>query len=195
MEAQKLSNLSYSDYISVEETTGIKHEYHDGMVVAMSGGTLEHALIGGKIFNLVSIHIGEKNKKCIALNSDAKLYIKASNKFLYPDAMVVCGDFEKPKNEVSAVMNPTVIIEVLSKSTEAYDRGDKFFFYRQIPSLQEYILIDQYSPLVDIHTKQGDLWGIERVTGLDSQIAFTSLGIELNLKDIYEDVVFESSEL
>lgn len=191
MEAQKLSNLSYQDYINVEEATGIKHEYHQGTVVAMSGGTIEHSLISKSVLVLLDNALKQKKKNCKLLNSDAKLHIETSNKFLYPDAMVICGEIEKPKNEVSSVVNPTVIIEVLSKSTEAYDRGDKFYFYRQVPSLKEYILIDQYKPLADIHTKNGDFWSIKRVQGLGSKLEITSLEMYLDLSDVYQDITFQ----
>jgi Uma2 family endonuclease len=192
MEAQKLSNLSYSDYLNIEETTGIKHEYHNGAIVAMSGGTIEHSLISGNIFALLKNELKKKKQRCKPLNSDAKLHIEASNKFLYPDVMVVCGEFEKPKNEVSSINNPIVIIEVLSKSTESYDRGDKFYFYRQIPSLQEYILIDQYKAMVDLHIKKSDLWEIKRIEGITQSIEIAALDIHLDFKDIYEDVDFQS---
>jgi len=195
MEAQKLTNLSYRDYINVEETTGIRHEYHNGTVVAMSGGTIEHSIISGNVFALFKNILREKKKGCKPLNSDAKLHVEASNKFLYPDIMVICGEFEKSQSEVSSVVNPTVVFEVLSKSTEAYDRGDKFYFYRQIPSLKEYILIDQYNPLVDIYSKQGDLWGIKRVEGLNNRLEVTSLDSYINLNEVYEDLTFKNAPI
>jgi Uma2 family endonuclease len=108
--------------------------------------------------------------------------------------MVVCGEMERSDKEQNALTNPLLIIEVLSTSTESYDRGDKFFAYRQIPSLREYILIDQYKPQVDVYRRKTDLWRISRIEGLDSQLVISSLGIEISLRDIYERVVWGAEE-
>lgn len=120
-----------------------------------------------------------------------KLNIDFANKYVYPDAMVICGEIERAAQRNDAIANPKVIVEVLSKSTEAYDRGDKFFFYQQIPSFQTYILIDQYQPLVDVHHRRGDLWKISRVKGIENKLILESLNIEIPLASIYKNVQFE----
>lgn len=191
MEAKKLNNLSIPEYIEIERATDTKYEYHDGRIVAMAGGTLEHGLISGNIFGEIKFRLRDKKNNCRAMNSDIKLHIQTANKFLYPDAMVLCGEIKKSTADPNAVMNPTVIIEVLSKSTESYDRGDKFFAYRQIISLQEYILVDQYKAQVEIYQRQSDLWKITRITGIDQRLDIPSLGIAIDLESIYEDIVFD----
>ncbi len=191
MEAKKLNNLSIPEYIEIERAADTKYEYHDGRVVAMAGGTLEHGLISGNIFGEIKFRLRDKKNNCRAMNSDIKLHIQTANKFLYPDAMILCGEIKKSTADPNAVMNPTVIIEVLSKSTESYDRGDEFFAYRQIISLQEYILVDQYKAQVEIYQRQSDLWKITRITGIDQRLDIPSLGIAIDLESIYEDIVFD----
>jgi Uma2 family endonuclease len=194
MEAKKLYKLSVADYLKVEQATDTRYEYHDGTIFAMAGGTVEHGLISGNTHGEIRAALKAKGKNCIAINSDVKLHIASSNKFLYPDVMVVCGEMERSDKEQNALTNPLLIIEVLSTSTESYDRGDKFFAYRQIPSLREYILIDQYKPQVDVYRRKTDLWRISRIEGLDSQLVISSLGIEISLRDIYERVVWGAEE-
>ncbi len=119
-----------------------------------------------------------------------KLNVESKNSFLYPDAMVVCGGVEKSKTEPNSITNPRVIVEVLSKTTATYDRGDKFFLYRQINSLQEYVLIEQDKPQIEVYKREADLWKITRISGLDQQLYLESLDLKLELEVIYEDVEF-----
>ncbi|MEL7122911.1 MAG: Uma2 family endonuclease [Bacteroidota bacterium] len=189
MNAEKLIKLSYEGYVQLEEETQIKHEFHDGTIVVVAGGTVEHGLIAGNVFSELGIALRAEEKGCRPINSDVKLHIEASNKYLYPDGMVICGDIERSENS-DAVINPIVIIEVLSKSTETYDRGDKFFFYRQIPGFQDYILIDQYQARVEIFSRVSGLWKIVRVEGIDNSFSIPSLDLELSLSTIYQDVTF-----
>lgn len=188
MEAKRFNKLSFNEYIDLEVKSNTRHEFHDGEVFAMAGGTLEHALISSNVLIELGLSLRNGQKKCRAINSEIKLKIASLNKYLYPDAMILCGNLEKSQNETQFVTNPTVIIEVLSKSTEGYDRGDKFFFYKQIPSLKDYILIDQYQALVDIYSRQADLWKISRVEGISQSIYIPSVDTKLSLQEIYRDV-------
>lgn len=182
------AHLSFEEYLSIEASSNTKHEFHNGMIFAMAGGTVEHGLISGNFLVELTTALRAKKSNCRPINGDVKLHIKSSNKYLYPDTMVICGEIEELKNASNSISNPTVIVEVLSKSTEGYDRGDKFFFYKQIPSLQSYILVDQYQPLIDLYTRKSDLWKINRIEGLDQKIEIPSLGIQLNMRDLYLDV-------
>lgn len=190
MEAQKLNNLSIQDYIKIEKTTDTKYEYHNGTITAMAGGSLEHGLICGNVFGEIRTALRAKRSNCITMNSEIKLYIATQNRFLYPDTMVVCGDIEKSTDEKSAVTNPKIIIEVLSKSTASYDRGDKFFFYRQIESLEEYILIEQEKAQIEVFKRQAKLWSITRITGIDKTLSIGALNISIDLKEIYEGIFY-----
>lgn len=188
MEAKKLNTISFSEYLDIERTTNSKYEYHNGTIFAMAGGTINHGLICGNIFGEIRTGLRKKKSSCRVMNSEIKLHIASSNCFLYPDAMVICGDIKKSTEEFHAVTNPVAIIEVLSKSSASYDRGDKFFLYRELPSLQEYILIEQKKTQVEIYKRQGDLWKITRVTGLTETFYISALELEISMKEVYWDV-------
>lgn len=188
MEAKKLGNLSIQEYLAIEIKNDTKYEYHNGSIIAMAGGTLNHGLICGNIFGEIRTSLRQKNSGCMPMNSEIKIHIQKQNRFLYPDTMVVCDEIETADEDKNAVINPTVIIEVLSKSTASYDRGDKFFFYRQIPTLKEYILIEQDKYQIELYQRQENLWKITRVSGLTKSISIESLGIEIDLSAIYGGV-------
>lgn len=190
MKAHKVSKLSVDEYIQQEIETGQKYEYHDGLIYALAGGSLKHALLIGNIYAELKNELKKKGANCKPIVNDAKLHIKKVNKYVYPDTMVICGEMELSDETKEAVTNPVLIVEVLSKSTSEYDRGDKFYFYRQIPSLQEYILIDQSRYVVEAYYKKekNDLWRISRYEGLDQSVVFQSLGITIGMKELYFDV-------
>ena len=189
MEAKKIDGLSFEEYLLIEQDTNTKHEYHDGTIFAMAGGSVEHGLIASNMLVELGIRFRNSGENCRPLNSDIKLKILALNKYVYPDGMVICGDIEREEDSSQAVTNPKVIIEVLFKSTEAYDRGDKFFFYKQIPSLQDYILLDQHHALIDIYSRKDKLWQIQRIEGLKQNLQVPSLDLRIPLSAIYQDVL------
>jgi Uma2 family endonuclease len=195
MKAYKLTERSIKEYIQHERETGEKYEYHNGQIYALAGGTINHRLLCGNIYSEIRKGFREQNSNCKPVNSDVKLHVlgKKNNSFMYPDTMVICGDIESSKDDKNSINNPILIVEVLSKSTADYDRGDKFFIYRELASLQEYILIEQDKPVVDIHYKnpKGFLWRILRVEGLDSYIELQSIGISISMKELYFDIDLE----
>jgi Uma2 family endonuclease len=193
MQAEKLDKISIEEYIAFEQASNKKCEYLNGFVSVSEDKTLNYAFISGNIFVAVKRLQQQKNKTYTALNSQIKIYIKAQNSYVYPAAMVVCGDIETSDRKPDAVTNPTVIIEVLSKSTAAYDRGDKFYLYRQIESLREYILVEQEKAEIEVYTKKGDLWQITRYTGMDTKLFLSSIDVTINLSEIYENVVFTTN--
>ncbi|RMG61068.1 MAG: Uma2 family endonuclease, partial [Bacteroidetes bacterium] len=144
MGAEKLSHtLSYADYLDLQRTSETKYEYHDGFVVAMAGGSPEHGLIGMNMGSEVRSAIKSGQKPCRVFSSDVRIRVDVANRAFYPDLSVVCGDLIRSETDAQALTNPILIVEVLSESTEGYDRGEKFSYYRQLPSLQEYVLISQ----------------------------------------------------
>ncbi len=193
MDAKKLDNLTATEYLEIERVKQKKYEFHNGSIYAMSGGTLNHGWICGNVFGEMRTRLREKGSECRVMNSEIKLFIQSKNSYVYPDAMVICGEVKKPDTGIDAVTNPTVIVEVLSKTTESYDRGDKFFLYRQLNSLEEYLLIEQEKSQIEIYKRTGDLWSITRVTGMDQKLAITSLDIALDLTELYRDIVFEKN--
>lgn len=191
MEAHQLPKMSVEEYIHHEKEAGQKYEFHDGLICALAGGSLNHGLLIGNIYAELRNGLKRKGSNCKAITSEVKLYIKNENKFVYPDSMIVCGEIEKAEPHQEAVTNPVLIVEVLSKSTVEYDKGDKFYYYRQIPTLKEYVLIEQDRYVVEVYCKQGesDLWSISRYEGLETNIKLHSVSLEISMKDLYFDVV------
>jgi len=188
------SKLTVEEYVELEQDTNQKYEFHDGYVYAMAGGTDNHNTITLNIST--EIHNRLKGKKCRIKNSETKLWLEDKNKYVYPDAMIICGKQEESENLKDAFTNPVVIIEVLSKSTQGYDRGDKFGFYRAVRSLRHYVLIEQKEAKIDIFSRKSatSLWDIQTIEGLESNLELEISETEtliISLKDIYYDVVFE----
>ena len=187
MKVHKFPYVTVEEYIQQEIETNTKHEYHDGKIYALAGGTLNHGLLCGNVYSEIRNQLTKKSSKCITLTSEIRVYISERNSYVYPDSMVICGDIEKSENENNSVINPILIVEVLSKSTAEYDRGDKFYFYRQLPSFKEYVLIEQDRHIVDVHYKgeNSDLWRITRYEGLVKIIKLQSLDIEITMQELY----------
>lgn len=190
MDAVSVKKLSFEDYIRLEQETNTKYEYHNGEVFAMAGGTTDHSTISGNIFSDTDTALEKRSSSCRPFNSDTKLQFFNSDKYVYPDMMVVCDEEDIEEQSVS---NPIIVVEVLSDSTAKYDRGDKFHFYRSIASLQTYILIAQDKAQVEVFERKGDFWKISRIEGLDETLRLEAIDIEIPLTRIYRNVRFESS--
>ena len=188
MEAVQLKHLSVEAYFRLEADSDLRYEYHDGFVTAMAGGTPNHSLISANMLTALNVALRKMGMGCRVYTGNAKIHIKKSNKYLYPDCTVVCDD---PRLSGVSILNPTLIVEVLSDSTAAYDRGDKFHFYRQIPSLKEYVLVSQDKPVVEVFTRHRDLWGIKRYEGLDAKVHLVSVALDVPVGDIFAGLKFD----
>lgn len=156
-DAAKKARVPYEEYLRQERLELQKHEWIDGEVYAMAGGTLEHARLQVAVARVVGNAL--LGRPCIVYSSDARVRSHATKMATYPDVSVVCGRPETSADDPDALTNPTVIIEVLSPSTEAYDRGIKAQHYRAIPSLREYVLVSQSEPHIEVfHRAQGGRW-------------------------------------
>ena len=176
-------------YRNLEETAEERHEYHDGEVVAMTGGTLEHSAISGNIYALLKS--GLKGRRFKPFNRDLRIWIPDYRRGVYPDVMVLEGKPRFHDDRRDEILNPLLIVEVLSRSTEARDRGDKFFYYRSIPEFSEYLLVSQYQPLVDQYIKtEKNEWLLRSHTALSTNLTLETLEIELPMTEIYESVEF-----
>ncbi len=190
--------LTFEEYVEIEEHNNQKYEYHDGYIIAMAGGTIDHGVICGNIHGKIWSILDDKNGNCQVMNSEIKLSTQSKNKYVYPNCMVICGDVERNEENKETVTNPTVIIEVLSKSTAGSDRGDKFFTYKKIKSLQQYVLIEQDKPQIDVYTRnkivgeseENMLWKIERIEGIENFLELNSIDIKVALQSIYKNVEF-----
>lgn len=162
--------MTFREYVELEKSADVKHEFLGGHVWAMAGGTLEHAQLAASM-------IGELRRRlehgpCKVFSADARIRVVATGLATYPDVTVICGPIERDPEDANTAINPTVIVEVLSDSTEAYDRGDKFAHYRQIASLRTYVLVAQHEPRIEIYRRNADdTWTLEDArAGADARI-------------------------
>lgn len=186
-----LQIISPQEYLRIERSSNDKNEYFEGQILAMGGATLAHNRI---VANLVrKIGNALESKSCEILPSDIRVTAPFYESYMYPDATIVCGKPEMEDNKFDTLTNPTVIFEVLSPGTEDHDRGKKFFYYRQIPSLKEYILIDTLQPFIEIsYRKPDNSWLFSEINILEDKLILESVGIEIGLTDIYQNIQFNS---
>ena len=184
--------LTPQEYLERERAAERKSEYFAGEMFAMAGASFAHVVI---VTNLV-VELGSRlrQKPCGVYSTDLRLATGASGLYTYPDLMVVCGKPAFIDSYLDTVTNPIVLIEVLSESTKNYDRGQKFESYRAIPSLMEYMTVSQDKIHVEIHTRQPDNSWLLRELDNSGPVKLQSIGVELQLADIYEKVEFTSSE-
>ena len=181
------------EYLALEEKAEYKSEYENGEIVAMAGGTFNHIRITSNISRFIGNKVSED---CSSLPNDMKIWVEAISKFYYPDVTVLCGEPSFYRERDDTITNPIFIVEVLSKSTEAKDRGEKFMAYQTLDSLQEYVLISQNRPTIEQFIKQSDRsWKYLATIGLESSVKFESIGVELTLNEIYQRVNFKQENL
>ncbi|MEI9810471.1 MAG: Uma2 family endonuclease [Bacteroidota bacterium] len=185
--APKYNYISPEEYLEMERAADEKHEYYKGEVFAMSGASVRHNDV---VYNINGIIIPFlKGKNCKIYGSDLRIHIPENTLYTYPDFSIVCGKPETTDTYTDNVTNPSVIIEVLSKSTKNYDRGTKFHLYRGIRTLKEYILVDSTSVGVEVYTRQDDnSWKLTDFRQLSDSFYISTIGLTLFLKDIYDDV-------
>jgi Uma2 family endonuclease len=188
---QRTRALTPAEYLEIERLALYRSEYFDGEMFAMAGGSPRHSLIKA---NLVSeLRNRLKGKTCTAYDSDLRIRIAASGVYTYADASVICGEIELDDQDPDTVLNPTLIAEVLSGGTEAYDRGKKFDHYRKLPSLKEYLLVSQDGPKIERFSKNEDgTWMLTIVSGLDQVLDLSSIGVTVSLAEIFDKVDFTS---
>jgi Uma2 family endonuclease len=179
---------SIEEYRAIAETSTEKCEYHDGEIITMTGGTIKHSRICGNIFYFLKFLL--RDTKFEPINSDLRLWIPEYSRGVYPDAMVFDGVIQLNGDRQDEVLNPSLIVEVLSPSTEEHDRTDKFRMYRSIPSFCEYLLVRQNEPLVELYSKQSQGWLFSDFDSLEQSIVLSSVNIELAMSEIYRGITF-----
>jgi Uma2 family endonuclease len=180
--------MSYSEYLALEASSRAKHEYVNGEVFAMAGGTIEHGALTVAVGAALSNALRER--PCRVLSSDVRVRVKATGIATYPDVSVVCAKVEVDSDDEHGVLNPSLIVEVLSDSSEAYDRGAKAAHYRRIPSLREYVLVSQREPLIEVYRRnERGNWELVAEARQGEQAELTSCGepISLDVDAIYRD--------
>lgn len=187
--ALKYDYLSPEEYLEAERKAVEKHELINGKIITMQGASLKHNQIVSNLIRDIGGFL--KGKGCRVYPGDLRINIPSTNSFMYPDITIVCGEPELVDEHFDNLLNPSVIIEVLSPSTESHDRGTKFFNYQQIASLKEYILINSTSVLITTITKKDDgLWKFENIISQEISLNISTIDLQLPLGDIYDGIKF-----
>src|SRR5262245_7942569 len=190
MAAQPRVYLTIAEYLARERAGDTKHEFFAGQVYALAGGSEQHNLIAGNV--LASLHAQVRKRSCTVYPSDMRLKIPHTNLYTYADISVVCGQAQFEDVQRDILLNPNVIVEVLSPSTENYDRGKKFQNYRTLDSAHEYLLIAQDTYHIEHYIRQPDnQWLLSEADSLDATIELPTINCTLALADVYEKVTFE----
>lgn len=184
-----VAHPSQPHYMTVDEwreleqhSHDVKHEYIDGQVYAMAGGSLAHGYISTRVIRQLEDALGSRS--CMVYNSDVAARL-SSARYTYPDATVTCDQYDRPSRELREVKTPCVIVEVLSDTTEAYDRGEKFGYYRECPAVQEYVLVSTKSQLAEVYHRTQEGW-ILHVYKPGDEVALTSIDVHFPLAVLYE---------
>ena len=179
--------ISIEDYLMMENASLEKHEYYQGEVFAMAGAKVQHNKISKNLFGTLFGKL--KGKRCQPYGSDQRIHIPANTLFTYPDISIICGDIVTLNDDEYNALNPSVIIEVLSKSSKNYDRGEKFKLYRDITTLNEYILVDSETVHIEIfRLNANNHWELEEYKDLDGSILIKTIDESLLVAEIYENV-------
>jgi Uma2 family endonuclease len=186
---QPLRRLTEAEYLEIERAAEFKSEFFDGEMFAMAGGTPQHSLIATNLAGEFKHRL--KGRPCAPYNADLRIKIEATGLLTYPDLSVICGPLQFAEGTNDTVVNPTLLVEVLSDSTEAYDRGKKFEPYRQIPTIKEYLLVSQKEPRIKQFVRQKDGgWLLSEAVGTKANLELPSLQISLSLAEVFERVHF-----
>jgi Uma2 family endonuclease len=182
--------VTVEEYLRQEESALERHEFHDGEVLAMAGNSYDHSVIASNLNRIIGNLL--QGKPCRPLNGNIRVSIPSISRYLYPDLVVFCdrARLDPADRSAGSILTPRVVIEVLSKSTEAYDRGKKFSYYREVESMREYVLVSQYSPTVETFFRQDRDWAFGSAQGLETALTLKSLDISIPLREIYADVEF-----
>ena len=192
MSTQPIPLFTHEEFLDREVDSTFRHEYKQGRVEMMAGGSPNHALLQANAVRVFGNAL--EDRECRVYGEALMVHIAAANASTYPDAMVVCGELLYADRRKNVISNPLVIVEVLSPSTERYDRGEKFAVYQQLSTLQEYVLVAQNEPLVEVHrrTEQGD-WVKTEFRGLECDVKLDSLDVTIPSRQLFAKVKWEVS--
>jgi Uma2 family endonuclease len=179
-------------YLALERKADFKSEFCNGFIIAMAGASREHNVIGGNLHGEIRSQLN--GRPCEVYISDMRVRVSPAGLFIYPDVVAVCGEARFLDDKGDTLLNPTMIAEVLSTSTESYDRGDKFMHYRRLESLREYVVIAQDKVLVERFTRQGEEWLLTEFRNLDDTLRLASIDCAVPLREIYARIEFPGED-
>jgi Uma2 family endonuclease len=186
--ATAIPRFTPEQYLAMERNADFKSEFCNGFIIAMAGGSREHNVISGNLHGEIRSQL--KGRPCEVYTSDMRVRVSMAGLFTYPDVVAVCGEPRFLDGRGDTLLNPTVIVEVLSASSESYDRGEKFMHYRRLESLREYVLAAQDKVLVERYTRQGDDWLLTEFRHVDQTLQLASIGCAVPLREIYSRIEF-----
>ena len=181
--------FTLEEYLTLERRAAHKSEFLGGEIFAMAGASFRHNVLVANIMRELGAHLRES--PCLPVASDQRVQVKPTGLNTYPDVVVVCGKPRFTDDHLDTLTNPTVLMEVLSASTEAYDRGEKFAHYRRIASLTDYVLVSQDKRRVEHYARQGERWVLSEFDAPQDHIALSSLGCELSVAEVYAHIAFD----
>ncbi len=181
MSTARRLHYTYADYLSIERDSPVRHEYCDGEIYAMAGGTPEHAALAAQMSFLLKSRLPSE---CRPFSSDLRVRISASDLTTYPDVSVVCGPVERSKEDPLAIVNPALVVEVTSPSTEDYDRGEKLSHYKQLPSLRSVLIVSHREPRLTLWTRETGEWNAREFRG-DERCGLAEWKLELTPAEVF----------
>ncbi len=189
MSSPKPSYMTPGEYLAVERKAAIRSELIAGRMFAMSGASRRHSLIAGNFYRELSSQM--RHRICEVHMNDMRVKVSPTGLYPYPDIVAVCGEALFEDAEIDTLVNPTVIVEVLSESTEAYDRGEKFAHYRRLETLREYVLVAQDKIRIEHYRREGEEWILSEVSAPGATLDLESIDCHVGVAAIYEKVEFE----
>jgi Uma2 family endonuclease len=190
MSSPDLSYVTPVEYLDLERKSEVRSEYLAGHIFAMSGASRRHNLIAGNFYREISTQL--RGRVCEAYMSDMRVKISPTGMYTYPDIVGVCDEPRFEDSHIDTLLNPQVIVEVLSESTEAYDRGEKFAHYRRLDSLREYVLVAQDKIRIEHYVREGEQWILSEISDSESALRLVSIDCHAGLAAIYEKVDFQT---
>lgn len=186
------STYTAAAYLALERASETRSELVNGQILAMTGASRAHNLIAANICREIGNHL--KGRPCEAYQSDMRVKVSPTGLYTYPDVVVVCGQPQLEDEHGDTLLNPTLLVEVLSPSSEAYDRGERFAHYRRLESLREYLIVAQDQPRIERYARDGEHWVLTEASGLDAALDLTSIGCRFALADVYDKVPFTPAD-
>jgi Uma2 family endonuclease len=191
--AARIPRYTPEQYLVLERKAEFKSEFYNGFITRMAGTSREHNLIAGNLGGELRAQL--KSRPCEIYINDMRVLVSRSGLYTYPDLIVACGEPRFLDNESDTLLNPTVIVEVLSPTTESYDRGKKFSHYRRLESLKEYVLVSQDEVFVERYSRQGEIWQLSDWTSMDEMLSLESIDCHVPLREIYARIEFADAQI
>lgn len=184
VETARRTRYSVADYVDLEQHANVRHEFLDGVMYALAGGTPEHGAMAARI--TVSLGAQLRGRRCSVYNSDVRVRVVPTGLITYPDLSVVCGSEQRDSADPLALINPVVLVEVSSPRTETYDRGEKLAHYQQVPSLREVVFVSHREPLIEVWHRDGEGW--QKTSARRGEVALLeSIDCRLDVDELYRD--------